>query len=156
MKVGEILRDLADAIDSATAKKSAEAKVLQAQTAGEEANAMAQQVADDAMAQAVVLAPEPEAVEVDNTDNTSKETMIPPLQQKHELLKLAGGIDNNVDTFDQGCEDGIDELAMIKNLAGIGEPQQDSNVAGQIGPVDINPKKNAALMHNAHDDFGAE
>ena len=158
MKVGEILRNLADQIDAHHATKSAEAKVMQAQQAGAEANAVAQQTADAAMAQAVVLAPEPEAVEVSNDDGTDTATMVSPLQQKHELLKLAGGIDNNVDTFDQGCDgEGVDDdLADILKMAGIGEPQQDPNVASQLGPISINPKANAAIMHHTQDDFGSE
>jgi len=159
MKVGEILRNLADAIDTASATKSAEEMMAQAQQAGEEANALAQQAAQEAMAQVVDQAPEPEEVYVDNGDGTDTGTMVPPLQQKHELLKQAGDIPNNVDFFAQQgeeCCDEPDELALIKSLAGIGDEQVDQNVAGSIGPVEINPKKNAALAQFAHDDYNNE
>ena len=41
-------------------------------------------------------------------------------------------------------------------MAGIGEPEQDKNVAGEIGPVTINPKKNAIQMHFSSDNYDAE
>ena len=54
-------------------------------------------------------------VNVDNTDNTDCTTMIPPLQQKMELLKKAAGVDSVYDN--EGQED--DPLNQLKKAAGI-------------------------------------
>lgn len=54
-------------------------------------------------------------VEVDNHDDTESVTMVPPLQQKLELLKKATGVDNHFD----GAEEGPDELDRIKHLGGV-------------------------------------
>lgn len=51
-------------------------------------------------------------VEVDHTDGTDSTTMIPPLQQKLELLKKAVDVPN---AFDNGN----DELGDIKKLSGV-------------------------------------
>lgn len=67
-------------------------------------------------------------VDVDNTDQTDDPVMIPPLQQKIELLKKANGMDNALDdnagkegeTSDCGCgghEE--DELSTLKKNAGL-------------------------------------
>lgn len=81
MKVGEILRSVADEIDqlNATEKMSI-------------------------------------PVKVDNVDAAASTTMVSPLQQKHELLKQAGGVANNVDAFEEPDDS---ELDNIKKLAGI-------------------------------------
>lgn len=64
---------------------------------------------------------------VNNQDaGAEDEVMIPPLQLKMELLKRAVGVDNvyddsradEVEGSDCGC-DGSDELARIKQMAGI-------------------------------------
>jgi len=49
-----------------------------------------------------------EIVEVENDDLSDVETMIAPLQQTHELLKKAGGVENSVAEFagPQGSEGG--------------------------------------------------
>lgn len=75
MKAAEILRKLADLIDSQ----------------GDEPQAVP----------AAELAP----VEVDNTDNTEPTTMVPPLQAKLELLKKASGVENHYDTPCDSAED---------------------------------------------------
>jgi hypothetical protein len=49
---------------------------------------------------------------VDHTDDSDGHTMVPPLQQKLELLKKASGVPS---MFDQG----EDELGDIKKLTGI-------------------------------------
>ena len=66
-------------------------------------------------------------VEVDNTDGSNSTTMVPPLQQKLELLKKSLNVDNE---FDQGFDqieqeqegrtpsDGGD-LERMKQMAGI-------------------------------------
>ena len=70
-------------------------------------------------------------VQADNTDGTNSTTMVPPLQQKIELLKKSLNVDNE---FDQGFDqieqeqegrtpaDGGD-LERMKQMAGI-KPQQ--------------------------------
>ena len=50
-------------------------------------------------------------VEVDHTDGTDSTTMVPPLQQKLELLKKAVDVPN--------AFDGADELSDIKKLSGV-------------------------------------
>jgi len=56
-------------------------------------------------------------VKVDNTDGANSTTMIPPLQQKIELLKKSLNVDNEFDHgFDQ---EGGDDLARMKQMAGI-------------------------------------
>jgi hypothetical protein len=66
-------------------------------------------------------------VKVDNTDGANSTTMIPPLQQKIELLKKSLNVDNE---FDQGFDqveqeqegrqpEGGDDLARMKQMAGI-------------------------------------
>lgn len=58
-------------------------------------------------------------VEVDNVDNTETSTMVPPLQQKLELLKKAVGVDSQFDD-ECPCDDAEDaELALMKQRAGI-------------------------------------
>lgn len=51
-------------------------------------------------------------VHVDHTDDTESVTMIPPLQQKLEILKKTAGMDNAMD-------DNSDELDDIKKLTGV-------------------------------------
>jgi len=133
----------------------------QAQQSIEQANSIAQQAADEAMAMSVDQAPDQVSIEVSNVDSTETETMVPPLQQKHELLKMATGVENNVDDFaDDECESeqdpDIDELEMIKKMAGIGQEQGPTDYAGTIGPVSVNPKANAAMAHFASDNYDAE
>jgi len=116
MKAAEILRKLADLIDSNSQEGSAEAP----------ANVVAH----------AELAP----VEVDNTEGGTASTMIPPLQAKLELLKKSVGVDNVYDN--QPCECGCDpcececdELDTIKKHAGIPvivqqEAGEDNDIVG--------------------------
>lgn len=67
-----------------------------------------------------VLAPEPTS-DFPERDHTSDETggiMVPPLQQKIELLKKVAGVDSTFDNADDS-EEPEDELAIIKRNAGI-------------------------------------
>lgn len=61
-----------------------------------------------------------EPVDVDNTDNTEPTTMVPPLQQKIELLKKATGVESHYDDSEEdcGCNE-PDELDIIKQRAGV-------------------------------------
>ena len=51
-----------------------------------------------------------EPVEVDNTDNTETTVMVPPLQAKLELLKKATGVDSHYDEPCDSAEDAELEL----------------------------------------------
>lgn len=100
MKAAEILRKLADMIDTHSD-------------------------GDDRPTNSVPHA-ELAPVEADNTDNTETSTFITPLQAKLELLKKATGLDNAYDRAQGcGCEEPCDcaeqpdELAVIKQNAGI-------------------------------------
>ena len=96
MKAAEILRKLADMIDTHSDQE------------GRPTNSV----------QHAELAP----VEVDNTDNTDSTTMVAPLQQKLDLLKQAvQGEQEACPTCGAnpcGCE-GEDELSFIKKAAGV-------------------------------------
>lgn len=69
-------------------------------------------------------------VQADNTDDTDKTTMVPPLQQKMEILKKSVGVDNEFDQgFDQidAAQDDSDaELTVIKRSAGLTPAQQEA------------------------------
>jgi hypothetical protein len=67
-------------------------------------------------------------VDVDNTDQTDDKTMIPPLQQKIELLKKATGVENAFDKNGEeeegeesncGCGGESDEIDVLKKNAGL-------------------------------------
>lgn len=64
-------------------------------------------------------------VEPNNTDDSDKTTMVPPLQQKIELLKKSLNVDNEFSRgFDQvdqqqDAENTPDELERMKKMAGI-------------------------------------
>jgi len=73
----------------------------------------------------------------DNDDITDN-TMVPPLQQKHELLKKASGVNNNTDQFEQPDT----EMDMLKSLAGL-----------STSPTET---PTSALIHFGSDDFDAE
>ena len=93
--------------------------------AGIENGSTAQQTQPQGTAQVQVATMTP--VEVDNTDGANSTTMVPPLQQKIELLKKSLNVDNE---FDQGFDqieqeqegrtpaDGGD-LERMKQMAGI-------------------------------------
>jgi len=92
MKASEILRKLADVIDS---------QETGAVGAGEHNRTTL------------------EPVEVDNTDHTEGYTFVAPLQQKLELLKKATGVESIYDEPEQeNCSS--DEMDIMKRNAGIG------------------------------------
>lgn len=100
MKASEILRKLADVIDSQETASVA---------AGDHnRNTL-------------------EPVKVDNTDHTEGHVFVAPLQQKIELLKKAAGVesiyDEPCDSCGQtpcGCESADSEMDIMKRNAGIG------------------------------------
>jgi len=157
MRVSEILRNLADLVD-----QTEDAAV---QDATGQMPVQAEQPCDqpgEGGAEVTVTHLEP--VEIDGTDNSEPETMISPLQQEHELLKKSQGVDNHVEEFadasaqvdaevgeeantaDQGYND---EIASMKQMAGIGEEQQGPvDHAQDLKPASLNPRANAALQAN--------
>lgn len=127
MRASEILRGLADLIDNV-------------EQGGE------QQQPQAAIATSTEIE-QPKAhlavVDVDNQDDTDKTTMVPPLQQKIELLKKSVNVDNE---FDQGFdqvdqeqkgEQEVDELAVIKKNAGINPQQIAQHELAKDEPLDI-------------------
>lgn len=100
MNISELLRTLADKLDSMTTT---------APTRG----------VDMEVAQNLKAARAPETQELDG-EEMPLSTMVPPLQQKMELLKRSVGIDNVFDgsPIDKAGDD-EDELAVIKRNAGI-------------------------------------
>lgn len=106
MKASEILRKLADVIDSQEQARPMQSAQL-------------------------------DSVDVDTNDHTDTATMVPPLQQKLELLKKAAGVDSYFDDDDddecgcQGHEE--DELAVLKRNAGmpvIMQASEDNDILG--------------------------
>jgi hypothetical protein len=101
MNIAEILRGLADKLENIS-------------SGGEEQGAQGAHL---------------HAVAVDNTDNTESDLMIPPLQQKMELLKKAAGEESVYGDEEHcdacghspcGCEGGEeDPLAAMKKMAGL-------------------------------------
>ena len=89
MKLSDIMRDIADLLD---------------------------QQGDDPQGGATnshlkpVQAPEPEMAD--------EPLMVPPLQQKHELLKKVAGVDNAYDQ-EAGSDQQPDDLDRMKKMAGI-------------------------------------
>lgn len=71
-----------------------------------------------------------ERVEIDSPEEEQQGTMIPPLQQKLEILKKSAGMDN---AFDTDCGDRSDELDDIKKLTGIKAVVQ--HVAGEDNDI---------------------
>ncbi len=68
-----------------------------------------------------------------NNDDHNDEIMVPPLQQKHELLKKATGVENNTDQFAADIEtDGDDEMDNMRKLAGIKGPDGVDYNASQL------------------------
>ncbi len=94
-----------------------------------------------------------EPVEVDNDDDTESETMVSPLQQKHEILKKAADkLDHPEYEPDQDFEqvsdeDEMAELEMLKKCAGIYDvkPVPGDDMSSMTTIPSINPKMNAAL-----------
>ena len=115
MRASEILRKLADVIDSAEG--------------GEMSNSQQaiQSVAPEAVPPQAQRA-ELVAVTVPNDDNTEAGTFVPPLQAKIELLKKAVDVDS---IYDQGG----DELAQMKKMAGINPVVADEAASDE--PLDI-------------------
>ena len=138
MRVSEILRQLADLVDQ---EEGTDQMPVQ----------MPDQTAqpDEMCADVAVTQMEPVEIALDGTED---EPMVSPLQQQHELMKKATGVDNHVDTF-AGEDGGEDELELMKKMAGIGEEQEGPHDhAADCQQVSINPRANAALEANGKQD----
>jgi hypothetical protein len=114
MKASEILRKLADVIDSAEGGQQAQPMQV------------APQQAVPAPVKTIALAPaqEPAAEQ----PQAAVTTFVPPLQTKIELLKKAVDVDS---IYDKGG----DELAQMKKMAGIHPVVTDE--AGSDEPLDV-------------------
>ena len=82
-------------------------------------------------------------VEVDRPgDQEESPTMIPPLQQKLELLKKSVGVDSAFDhdpdssTAEPETTVADDELNRIKQIAGIGLPTAVVHIAGEDSDIE--------------------
>ena len=111
MRASEILRGLADLIDSAESGQQA-----------------APQLGTQEHPQNVGVALAPAQQPVAQQPQTAVTTFVPPLQAKIELLKKAVDVDS---IYDQGG----DELSQMKKMAGINPVVTDE--AGSDEPLDI-------------------
>ena len=75
-------------------------------------------------------------VSADNTDHSDSGTFVPPLQAKIELLKKSVGVDSVYDQQGPGEQltghgaDNQDELARMKQMAGIHIAGEDNDIVG--------------------------
>lgn len=92
MKLSDIMRDIADLLDQ------------QADTNDMEGGATNSHLQP-------VQAPEPEL--------SDEPLMVPPLQQKHELLKKVAGVENAYDNAGGNTDTDSNELDRMKKMAGI-------------------------------------
>lgn len=125
MKASEILRSLADLIDSAEQPQNKAQQAIQA--------VKPQQVPTQNQTPNLV------AIEVDSEDNSEAGVFVPPLQAKLELLKKSVGVDS---VYDQGGADEQltgngadvngqeDDLVKVKKLAGIHVASEDNDITG--------------------------
>jgi len=99
MNASEILRKLADVIDS---QETGSSKLVAQQVPHQDQSAQLH------------------AVEIDNHDHTESNLMVPPLQQKLELMKkLAGEDESCKECGCEPCECEPDELSIMRQNAGI-------------------------------------
>ena len=106
MKLSDIIRDIADLIDQ---------KMSQGGTddIGRSLGSDGGDAMDNKTMRRMQPVPEPEQ------DTGDDDKMVPPLQQKHELLKKVAGVDNEYDREAADCDDAPDEIARMKKMAGI-------------------------------------
>jgi hypothetical protein len=117
MKIGELLRQIADIADAQDVESGNDADTV---TTPSDLNAQADEYGD-----------------------SPDEVYVGPLQQKHELLKKATGVENNVDQFAAD-----DEIAQMQQNAGIQQAPTVINIntaapatdpAKQLSPAIISP-----------------
>lgn len=108
MRVSEILRKMADVIDQVEGGNAAAVAEPECGSAGQELGQV-----------------EVPAGETPRDNDADLGPMVSPLQQEHELLKKAQGVDNNVAEFAGEEADGFQsELATMKQSAGIKAEKQ--------------------------------
>jgi len=146
MRIGEILRKVADLADQAEQAEQGQAVVQAEPIAAPEPIAATPEPAMDVTATVTQLVP----VDTDEKLDPETATMVTPLQQEHELLKKSQGVENNVAEFaSQEGDDYNNELSAMKRSAGIGEEQQGPvDHAQDLKPVSINPRAVAATEAN--------
>jgi len=91
MRLADIMRDIADLLDQ-----------KQGQGADLSQNSTQQRMTP---------------AEIDEPELDDEPLMVPPLQQKHELLKKVAGVDNTYGNDDQPQQG--DELGRMRKMAGI-------------------------------------
>ena len=101
MKLSDIMRDIADLID---------------QKIGQDI--------DDSGATNSHLKP----VQPPEPEMADEPVMVPPLQQKHELLKKVAGVDNAYDQAGDTDSNNPDELDRMKKMAGIVIAGQENDI----------------------------
>ena len=106
MKMADILRDLADLIDQRMSQGGTD-------DIGRSLGSDGGDAMDNKTMRRMQPVPEPEQ------DTGDDDKMVPPLQQKHELLKKVAGVDNEYDREAADCDDAPDEIARMKKMAGI-------------------------------------
>ena len=106
MKMADILRDLADLIDQRMSQGGTD-------DIGRSLGSDGGDVMANKTMQRMDPVPEPEQ------DTGDDDKMMPPLQQKQELLKKVAGVDNEYDREAADCGDASNELDRMKKMAGI-------------------------------------
>lgn len=126
MKVAEILRKLADIVDKAEKGNQDPLSTM--------GDPMSQNLTQQRMTTV-----EPETP--DDADSKGREpeltVMVPPLQQKMEILKKLADLPNEYDRKDDSEEededdehDDEDEVSKIKRMAGIESTSEDNDITG--------------------------
>jgi len=160
MRISDILRKMADVVDQAEGGEQAvQAEPTQIAPASPEA--IAQEPAQEPGIHATAISGEIEMPAEETpccAADDDELTMVSPLQQEHELLKKSQGVNNNVSEFagDESGEEGYqDELAAMKQSAGIGEEQANKAAHEEQRQMEdqLNPRRNAALaFHKGRSD----
>ena len=151
MRIGEILRKLADIVDQE--EPATQQEPVQQEPMAEPVQQEPVQQEPVATVQVTRVAGE---MDGDCGCDDSDPVMVSPLQQEHELLKMSQGVDNNVDEFADQEEAGYqDELAAMKQSAGIGEEAANAKAQTEQAEMEnsLNPRRNAAIaMHKSRSD----
>lgn len=147
MRVADLLRAMVDMVDSAEQQNSG-GSAQPAPTVVVVNNTPNNQPQQQPQQQPVPQQQQPAGtlnpVQVPNTDDSEKTTMVPPLQQKIELLKKSVGVDNEFSQgFDQvdqehDAEQGHqqpDELDRVRQMAGI--PKSIQHELAKDEPLDF-------------------
>ena len=129
MKIGEILRTIADAMDQAEAQEAGNIDPKIVNPADLAVVELPHQEPVDVVANADVEKPSPNGVTAAGNDKEPEELFLPPLQQKMELLKKAVDVENIYDDGRPGDEsdenaeaptpEEEDALERIKRMAGV-------------------------------------